>query len=272
MPHIKLNEVNLYYEISGSADSEPVVLVHGSWGDSGGWDNVFSILSQKFRVLKYDRRGHSRSERPEGQGSTDQDVEDLQLLIEYHDLGAVNLVGNSFGGNIALKLAGKRPDLIKSLLVHEPAVISLLKDHAPAEMLNTLQQKISVVTDLIENGEFEEGAELFIENIVFGPGSWEELPQESRDKFVYNAPTFLDEQRDPQWMDIDIKSLSTFYEPVLLTYGEESEEFFRIIIDELEKILPNCRKQSLSDMGHVPQLTHPQMYSELLTSFLLEKT
>lgn len=270
MPYIKLNDVNLYYEMSGPPESDPVVLVHGSWGDSDGWDYVFPILSENYRVLKYDRRGHSRSERPEGRSSIDQDVTDLQSLIEYHDLGAVNIVGNSFGGNIALRLAYKNPDIIKTLSLHDPPVMSLLRDHARTELLKTLQQKINVVIDLLENGEFEEGAELFMENIVFGPGTWEELPQESREKFVYNAPTFLDEQRDPQWMEIDTISLSSFYKPVLLTCGEKSEEFFRIIADELEKILPNCRKEPLSEMGHVPQLSHPQKYSDILASFFKE--
>jgi pimeloyl-ACP methyl ester carboxylesterase len=58
----------LYYERAGERGA-PLVLVHGSWGDHHNWESVVPSLAQSFRVLTYDRRGHSQSERPPGQGS-----------------------------------------------------------------------------------------------------------------------------------------------------------------------------------------------------------
>jgi pimeloyl-ACP methyl ester carboxylesterase len=72
--------VELYYELSGSG--EPLVLVHGSWGDHHNWDPVVGSLSQSFQVLTFDRRGHSASERPAGQGSVFEDADDLAGLLE----------------------------------------------------------------------------------------------------------------------------------------------------------------------------------------------
>lgn len=267
MSFIRVKNVEIYYELGGN-QGEPVVLVHGSWGDSGGWDRIFPLLSNKYRVLKYDRRGHSRSERPEGQGSTSEDVDDLAALIKILGMSPAHIVGNSFGGNIALKLAARSPELVKSLTVHDPPVVLLLMEDRFGHILEPLQQKVAVVTDLIENGEHEEGAEHFIENIVFGPGTWEELPEESRNKFIYNAPTFLDEQRDPEWMKIDEDALSGIRIPVLLTHGQKSEEFFRLIVERLHEIIPGSSKQQLEGIGHVPQLTHPEQYSELIKSFI----
>lgn len=61
-----VNGVQLYWELAGNS-GEPLVLVHGSWVDHHNWDMVVPLLSQSFRVITYDRRGHSLSERPASQ-------------------------------------------------------------------------------------------------------------------------------------------------------------------------------------------------------------
>ena len=67
MPFATINSVELYYEITGRG--EPMVLVHGSWGDHHNWDPVVPLLSQSFQVVTFDRRGHSQSQTATGQGS-----------------------------------------------------------------------------------------------------------------------------------------------------------------------------------------------------------
>lgn len=59
--------VELFYDVRGAG--EPLVLVHGSWGDHHSWDPVVAPLSASFEVVVYDRRGHSQSERPAGRGA-----------------------------------------------------------------------------------------------------------------------------------------------------------------------------------------------------------
>ena len=61
----RINGIRLYWQTTGTA-GDPLVLVHGSWGDRRNWAPVVPALSRSFRVLTYDRRGHSRSERPVG--------------------------------------------------------------------------------------------------------------------------------------------------------------------------------------------------------------
>src|SRR5688572_22213198 len=101
MPNAVINGVELHWELTGEV-GEPLVLVHGSWGDHRGWDRVVPALSRSSRVLTYDRRGHSRSARPAGRGSVREDVDDLAGLVEHLGLGPAHLVGNSFGGAIVL--------------------------------------------------------------------------------------------------------------------------------------------------------------------------
>jgi pimeloyl-ACP methyl ester carboxylesterase len=109
MPTATVNGVRLSYTIIGD-EGPPLVLVHGSWADRGDWELVVPALAEHFRVLTYDRRGHSQSERPPGQGSYDEDAADLAALIEQLDLAPAHVVGLSSGGAIVLRLAARRPE------------------------------------------------------------------------------------------------------------------------------------------------------------------
>jgi pimeloyl-ACP methyl ester carboxylesterase len=77
-----VNGVRLFYELSGTGEI-PLVLVHGSWVSHHDWDFVVPSLADSFRVLTYDRRGHSESESLTRQGSIRKDVADLVALIEH---------------------------------------------------------------------------------------------------------------------------------------------------------------------------------------------
>src|SRR5579859_7648939 len=116
MPVARVNEVELYYELEGNG--EPLVFVHGSWGDHHNWDPVVTPLAESFRVVTYDRRGHSASERPPGQGSVFEDADDLAALVEHLDLAPAHIVGNSGGAAIVLRAAARHPEIFRTLVVH----------------------------------------------------------------------------------------------------------------------------------------------------------
>src|SRR5204862_8024158 len=107
MPISVINSVRLFWEQTGEQGA-PLILVHGSWGDHHNWDAVVPGLATMFRVLTYERRGHSQSERVATQGSIEEDVADLAALIAANHLAPTHVVGNSFGAIIALKLAAAR--------------------------------------------------------------------------------------------------------------------------------------------------------------------
>src|SRR5687767_4774127 len=88
MPMKTCNGAGLYYELSG--EGAPVVLVHGGWIDAMTWELVVPAFAQHYQVLTYDRRGHSRSQRP-GAGSRRHDEDDLIALLEALDLAPAHL-------------------------------------------------------------------------------------------------------------------------------------------------------------------------------------
>jgi pimeloyl-ACP methyl ester carboxylesterase len=265
---IDVNGVRLYYELNGSG--EPLVLVHGSWGDARSWRLVVPGLAESFRVVVYDRRGHSRSERPDTPGSVDEDGDDLAALLEALDLAPAHVVTNSYGGNIALRLATRRPEVFRSLSCHEPPLWSLLEDAPESrEILQQGARSLAAICQRIAQGDHEGAARQFVEEVALGPGAWEsELPPELRAIFVDNAPTFLDELEDPNQLQVDEAALSRLELPVRLTQGSASPPTFPAVIDRLVELLPRVSRETIDGAAHVPQLTMPERYVEVTSRAL----
>ena len=235
-----INGVQLYWELSGSG--EPIILVHGSWGDHYNWARVVPGLSNTLRVATYDRRGHSLRERP-GSGGIADDVADLAGLIEHLFDGPAHVVGNSFGAAIALRLAAQRPDLTRSLVVHEPPLFGLLEGRSEARpMLDAVRERIAAVVDLLQAGDMTGGAQRFVETVAFGPGAWAQLPQATRETFIFNAPTWLEEIQERESTTMDLDSLSAFSAPALLSLGGQSPPFFAMVIERVAQALPHASR------------------------------
>jgi pimeloyl-ACP methyl ester carboxylesterase len=270
MPTTIANGVRLFYELSGTT-GEPVVLVHGSWIDHHNWDAIVPALSQDFRVLAYDRRGHSQSERPVAFSGIGQDVADLVALIEALQLAPAHVIGHSMGGSIALRLAGERPDLIRSLVVHEPPLVDLLPEGMGGQPgPSAFRALIASVVELLEAGQMEAGARQFVETVVFGPGAWEQFPEEVRQGVIYNAPTFLEETQDPSVLSLELPALRRYAGPVLLTLGEDGPPFFRPIVEKLAQALPQAQRKVFIGAGHEPEYTHPDDYVAAVGAFIAE--
>ena len=105
--------VRLAYRLDGDDDSPSIVLVNSLGADLRMWDPQVAALSRRFRVLRYDIRGHGQS------GLSDEEVTierlglDLMDLLDELSIRSVHICGLSLGGMIALWLAVHHPERIK---------------------------------------------------------------------------------------------------------------------------------------------------------------
>ena len=268
MPTVELNGVDLYYEMSGAG--ERLVLTHGSWTDHTGWAPSLRALTERFEVVTWDRRGHSRSQGGDHPGSRDEDAADLAALIEHLGGAPVHVVGNSYGSIVVLTLVARRPELVASAVVHEPPLLSLLEgttDPAIAEALVGVDCGFGAVLALIETGAYRDAAEYFVDEVALGPGSWARLPESFRAVLEANAPTFLDERRDPTSGSIDAAALARTSVPLMFTYGTEGPRWYRAIIAELSLLVPAARVEVITGAGHIPHATHPDQWVATLLAF-----
>jgi len=267
LPFVRVNGVDIYYEFTGEIGTT-ILLIHGSWGDHANWQAAVPGLSKSFRVLTYDRRGHSKSQKASTQGSFEEDAEDAASLLSSLGIGSAHIVGNSGGATIALKLAIRHPSMFKSLTAHEPPLLDLqLDDPFLAAKLRDGKGRAESVVKVLEAGKRREGARQFVETVAFGPGAWDKFSPQLKETFIENADTWLDEMRDPNALVVDLKALSRFNKPSLLTYGGKSAPFFRPIVEKVADAILGSKLESYPSDGHTPHISNPSVFVERVTSF-----
>jgi pimeloyl-ACP methyl ester carboxylesterase len=256
----RVNGLNFHVEESGSG--EPLVLIHGGWGSTARWALIVDDLAESFHVVNYDRRGHGRSENSDVPPTRLDQEDDVVGIVEALGVGPVHLVGSSFGGAMALSLALRRPDLVRSVCVHEPPLLAYAGDHPDVQHV---LDDMNAIAALVRTGQREKAARECVERIMLGPGAWELTPQAVKDSMVAHADAFAGEMLDPNWTIVD--DLDQIQAPVLLTCGDQSPAWFAPVIAGLREALPQAEVLTIEGSGHVPHVTHPEEYVEVLTRF-----
>jgi pimeloyl-ACP methyl ester carboxylesterase len=115
----------LHHELRGSGP--PVLFISGASGDAGHFTRTAERLADEFTTVAYDRRGCSRSAhlRDGELMSIAAQAGDAAALIEELGLAPAIVFGTSGGGDIALELLARRPELVRGAIVHEPALVAL---------------------------------------------------------------------------------------------------------------------------------------------------
>lgn len=271
MPAVQVRGGELAYDLTGTG-GDPVVLVHGSYVDRHNWDPVVPGLSQAMHVLAYDRRGYGQSPVLPRPNPVRDDAEDLAALLTELDHFPAHVVAHSYGGAVGLRLATDRPEMVRSLSMHEVPFIGLLEDEpTTAPEAERLEAGVVAMRGLIRAGHPELAAEQLVDQFSTEPGAWSRMPSAARAMFVRHADRWAEEYGDPEALRPDVAALRELLIPVLLTEGSLSPPFLRRITQELDRQLRNTKLQEVPDAGHAPHISRPDQYVGLIVSFLLER-
>lgn len=119
---LRLRGRRLAFRRCGDAGGEPVVLLHALASHSGTWSTIAPALAgQGFHVIAPDLRGHGRSDWTASYALADFE-DDLGALLDALELGAINLIGHSLGGHLALKFATRQPERVRRLVIEAAPV------------------------------------------------------------------------------------------------------------------------------------------------------
>src|SRR3989442_9512615 len=127
---VKVPGATLYYEVRGTGPA--LVAIPGGPTDAGMFTAVADQLADRYTVVTYDPRGHSRSVldgAPEDV-SVELHADDAARLIDAVGGEPAYVLGSSGGGTIGLALITRHADKVKALVAHEPPVVELLPDRA----------------------------------------------------------------------------------------------------------------------------------------------
>ena len=110
-----VNGISVNYTIDGPANAPVVAMSHSLATDISMWDPTVPALAGRFRVLRYETRGHGQTEAPKGAYTLDQLADDALALLKSLGISRMHWVGLSMGGMIGQTLALKAPEVFLSL-------------------------------------------------------------------------------------------------------------------------------------------------------------
>lgn len=255
MALVYLDDIRLNAEISGLQDAPPVLLLHALGTNLHIWDDVVSALP-RYRILRYDQRGHGDSDVPEPPYTMGALIRDAERMMAHFAMKEVVVVGLSLGGLVAQGLAVKRLDLVRGLVLSNTAA-----KIGSAEMWGAR------VAEVQTNGlqAYSTGAM----GRIFGR-NWHEVPGMGRvrDMLLATHPN--------GWIGCASAIAGTdFYTPTaglalptLAIAGANDGTTPPDLVRETAELVRGSRFALIRGAGHVPMVEKPDEYASLLQEFL----
>jgi len=135
MPVLPVHGTDLYYEDTGGP-GEPILFLHGFLFDGRQYEAQVAALRDGYRCLALDFRGQGRSAPTRGGYQVEQHTADVLTVIRMLGLAPTHLVGLSMGGFVAMRIAAREPDLLRSL--------TLLNTSAAAQALAKVPKQLAL--------------------------------------------------------------------------------------------------------------------------------
>jgi pimeloyl-ACP methyl ester carboxylesterase len=249
-------------------DGPAVVLLHSSMASKSQWRSLIDCMRGTHRLIAIDLHGYGDSAMPEcsERFSLLDEVRLVQsrlaqLLVarERYDL-----VGHSYGGGVALRLAYAEPERVRSLSLYEPTSFHLL-DHSDSA-LQGIRAVAQATQIAIRDGRSAQGTERFID-YWSGRGAYAALTPARQALLASQLPKVtLDFQallNDPL-RPCDYSRIGV---PTCLIAGHHSPDCVHAIVSILAAVLPNQETHRI-DAGHMAPLTHPELVNPRIEGFI----
>jgi len=248
----------------------PVILIHGSVSDYREWSKQITSLSEHYHVIAYSRRYHwpNVAAGPDADASLVQQVQDLSEFIKAIGIGPAHIVGHSFGGAIALTYTLQHPDRVKSLVLAEPAVSSILAKTPENDTVSKESQIIRAqMKEVFASGNAEAIAKTYADHVA--PGDFEKATPEERKMLLDNVTAFqLDftSQRLPFTCE-DAQKITL---AVLVMAGTQSPMGLQRIAETTAACIKGSKFVTIPLATHWMQHDNAKVFNDQVLAFLAE--
>ena len=246
-----------------SGAGQTIVLLHSSLSSSRQWQTLVSKLEGDYQCINIDLLGYGQAPKvidAENYSLTTETQRVLAIVNHYIDDKPFHLVGHSFGGANALKIAVEHAPRILSVNLFEPVALHLL------EQGSKMRQQVDEFALNVANLANNDAAQYFTDAWNC-PGFFQKLPSKIQrlmasdiDKVNLDFIGLLGET-------YEVQNCAVINCPVNLLHGSQSPVFSRAIIDKLVAVLPNVNESEV-DAGHMAPISHSEQVATMVNDFI----
>jgi pimeloyl-ACP methyl ester carboxylesterase len=272
MPKAIINGIRQHYMVRGSGPD--VILIHGITSSLAQWYiEILPALTQHYRVIVYDLRGHGLSEMPAGGYDSETMAGDLLGLMDHLGVESACLVGHSYGGAIALHLAMLERRRVRGVVLLDTGLaclrhLRIIRDWVGWDQWGKQLGYFGITREwFLELDHNQDATEIIRRSLSvpvqagFRKG---QSPMTPRLERLLNETRMGSEFREVG--DLTEENLRRISVPVLGIYGGTSP--YVKMARHLSRLLPLCRCDVLVDSGHFYASEDPRLTLERMAAFL----
>ncbi len=228
MPTIRVNNIDIYYEIHG--EGQPLVLIAGLNSDHTLYRGMLHQLAARYKVIVFDNRGVGRTDKPDIPYSINMMAEDTAGLLNALGITQAHILGTSMGGRIATALALQHPQQVKSLIL----VSTIVKSLKGTSM--TLSRRLLLLMLRLP--------------VIRGPHPY------------YAVARQLEASREYDCMD----SLNEIHVPTLILHGKKDKSVPYQLAEEMHSGIKDSKMITFQG-GHLFFILRPKQFIEAVVEF-----
>ncbi len=258
---VEIHGGQFYYQVAG--EGHPLVLLHAGICDSGMWDDQWSALAQRYRVVRFDMRGFGRSAAAARPFTP---YEDLHGLLQFLSIRSTYLLGASMGGQVALDFTLAHPQMVDALIL----VGSALTDRPPSD---ALLRSWAQIGEALQAGDTTAANAIELALWVDGPHrSPEQISRAVRSRVrEMNAVKFAKHQSNGRPRGLEppaAQRLAELRVPTVVIVGDQDQPEIVEGARRLTDGIPNAQLIIMDGTAHLPSIEQPVEFNKIVQTFL----
>jgi pimeloyl-ACP methyl ester carboxylesterase len=253
-------------------DGSVAIALHGSASTGAQWMSLMDRLEHAHRVLAPDLPGYGAS--VDVAGGTRSPLRAsaraiAEIIVSQGE--AVHLIGHSYGGTVALKMALVWPELVRSLTLIEPAAFHFLEQGGHGDA--ALFAEIRAVEGVMAAGAASDAPDAAMAHFVDywnGAGTWLRLGAEQRARLTPQLGAVLSNFAAGFADTTRLDACAALTCPVQLVMGLQSKAPAQRVTELVAEAVPQARLSLIGDAGHMAPVTHPGVVSAIVERHLAQ--
>jgi pimeloyl-ACP methyl ester carboxylesterase len=242
----------------------PIFALHGTASSGQQWYRLRDKLTDSRLVITPDLPGYNNSRRTIEVGL---EARLKPILQQFLNIGQpAHIIGHSFGGALALRLAEMYPEKCLSVSIYEPTSLNVFRSVTAIDDQQTLTE-FEKLSERISQSPGSEAMSSFID-FWMGEGQWLKMSKDSRAKLIGFSDIVSQDFEDGLHDARVPASYPRYKGPTHLLVGENTVKVAKTICSLLSKNLESANLSQLPDMGHMGPMSHPNIVNEVIIRFI----